>query len=106
MVSVMLEHVLSMYGIEEVEVRPHGSGLINHTWLVHHPSQDYILQRVNQDVFKEPWLIAANIETMADYLAQHHPGYFFVTPLKTIRGESMVFLPEHGYFRLFPFVKH
>lgn len=102
----MLVNILSLYNIQDsAVVEPFGTGLINHTWMVKDGTGDYILQKINHNIFKEPKIIAANIEAIAGFLSHIHPEYLFVTPLKTINGESMVYMEDTGYFRLFPFVK-
>jgi Ser/Thr protein kinase RdoA (MazF antagonist) len=103
----MLEKILYLYGIPpEAIIRPYGSGLINRTWRIKYLAEDYILQKINQEVFKEPQNIADNIQTIVSYLEKKHPEYFFISPAKTKNGESLVYLPGEGYFRLFPFVKN
>jgi Ser/Thr protein kinase RdoA (MazF antagonist) len=89
------------------EVKAFGSGLINHTWKVsrHDNDTSYILQRINQHVFKSPEDIAHNIRIIGAYLAEHHPGYFFVRNLYTSDGADICFMEGEGYFRLVPFVK-
>jgi Ser/Thr protein kinase RdoA (MazF antagonist) len=103
----MLENILSAFGIskEYTEVIPFGTGLINNTWHIKSNGSSYILQRINQHVFKNPEDIAFNIKSIADYFAKTHPDYFFVTPKRTVLNGEMTYLPEEGYFRLFPFVK-
>jgi thiamine kinase-like enzyme len=102
----MLDNILQAYGfINEVEVHPFGTGLINHTWTIWNGQNKLILQRINQHVFKSPADIAANIRVIGSYLAKHHPGYLFVTPEKTLQQEDIVYITKEGYFRLFPFVK-
>src|SRR5216117_3712228 len=103
----MLEKILLRYGIPtEAIIQPYGSRLINHTWRIKYLAEDYILQKINQEVFKEPQNIADNIQTIASYLEKKHPEYFFIFPDKTKNGESLVHLSGEGYFRLFPFVKN
>ncbi len=103
----MLEKILSFYTITpEAIIQPYGSGLINHTWKISYLSEDYILQKINQEVFKNPEDIADNIETIASWLEKNYPGYFFISPVKTKNGESLVHLRDEGYFRLFPFIKN
>ncbi|MEO5501058.1 MAG: aminoglycoside phosphotransferase family protein [Ginsengibacter sp.] len=99
--------ILKNYGFKEgsFTINTFGSGLINHTWKVTHQGNDYILQRINDEVFKQPTDIAANIGLIAAFLKQHHPDYFFVAPVKTSGGNEMVYLKDEGYFRMFPFVK-
>lgn len=102
----MSESVLPFYGLKEesFKVESFGSGLINNTWKVTTPGNEYILQRVNQSVFKEPEDIAHNISLIAAHLKQHHPDYKFVAPLASSDGNQLVYKKGEGFFRLFPFV--
>ena len=116
-----LQNVLSAYGldIESLKIEPFGSGLINHTWRVTTPNDVYILQRINQAVFKKPEDIAANISLIANNLQVHYPDYLFVSPVKNTEGGDMVVVTDSHlrnlqdfvnveaihYFRMFPFVK-
>lgn len=89
-------------------MEPFGNGLINRTWKVgcSHQNREFILQRLNTAVFKNPQAIARNIRNLADYLAVQAPWYVFIAPLKTVSGEELFFAPEeNGYYRLFPFLK-
>jgi Ser/Thr protein kinase RdoA (MazF antagonist) len=101
----MPRSVLPAYGLNEANVKleAFGSGLINNTWKVTAPEKEFILQRINHTVFKEPASIAHNIEQLAAYLHRHFPNYPFVAPLHSTDGQAMLQLNE-GYFRLFPFV--
>ncbi|MBL7699022.1 MAG: aminoglycoside phosphotransferase family protein [Chitinophagaceae bacterium] len=102
----MLSSILSAYGLQadQCEIHAFGTGLINNTWKITHGNSEYILQRINQNVFRQPPAIARNIRAMADYLGVHSPGYLFVVPLTTIQKTDMVHNDE-GYFRLMPFIK-
>lgn len=103
----MLDAVLKEFGLNanEVIITPINQGLINHTWKVGQNGQAFILQRVNNTVFKKPEDIAFNIEEISRYLKYQHPEYFFVTPVKTFDGNELVYKNENGYFRVFPFVQ-
>ena len=102
-----LKSVLAAYDFdfETVKIEAFGSGLINHTWRVEAAGAAYILQRINDSIFKKPEDIASNISLIGAYLRENHPHYLFVSPVKTRVGEEMVFLEGEGYFRLFPFVE-
>lgn len=102
----MPQSVLPLYGFggDTTNVHAFGSGLINNTWKVITPQREYILQRINHSVFKDPASIAHNIKHIANYLKHNHPEYPFVAPLASSDGQDMVYFKE-GYFRLFPFVK-
>ncbi len=100
--------VLQAYNLQNKisAIQSFGTGLINHTWKLEAENKYYILQRVNADVFKDPNAIAENIYMIGAFLKKHSPDYLFVSPVKSSRGEEMVFSDEEGggYFRLFPFI--
>ena len=100
----MLQNVLNEYGIKDAEIKPFGNGLINHTWTVQTASNNYILQKINHQIFKNPNLIAENIKLISDFLLQNHPKYLFVTPIKTLDNKELLFIEDDGYYRMFPFV--
>ncbi len=103
--SNMFETILKKFEIDtNAAIKPHGSGLINDTWIICDGDKEFILQRINHHVFKKPFDIATNIHLICDYLKKSHPDYLFPCPRKTIQGDSMIFITE-GYFRLFPFIK-
>lgn len=102
----MLEAVLAAYGFPaDCSVTPHGSGLINRTWVVRNGKDKYILQRINQDVFSEPALIARNIEMIGDYLSIHYSRAVFPRPLPAAKGDTLVSTGPDGFFRLYPFIE-
>lgn len=101
----MLEKILSYYGIsmEKAQIKPHGSGLINNTWKVSGTPQEYILQKINQQVFTIPENIADNLRLVAERLQRTQPDYAFPSPVKTLAGSDMV-KENDQYFRLLPYV--
>ena len=102
----MFENILRIYGLdpEKADVQQFGDGLINHTWRVYTDQKNYILQKVNNDVFKRPADIDQNISLLRDYLKAEHPDYLFVSPVIADNSESLIHF-ENGYYRLFPFVE-
>lgn len=102
----MTASVLPAYGLKEkaLTVEAFGSGLINHTWKVTTANQSFILQRVNETVFRQPRDIAHNIRLITNYLKQHHPEYLFVAPVVADDGSDLTYVEGNGFFRLFPFV--
>lgn len=102
----MICSVLSRYGInaKESTVQVLSSGLINTTWKVHTKGKDYILQKLNDQVFKRPQDIDYNLAKLKTYLQAAHPDYLFVAPLQSRDGKSLID-GEDGYFRLFAFVE-
>ncbi len=102
------DEVLSAYdlSINDVDIERIHTGLINSTWLIKNSHNHYILQKVNDGIFKKPYAIASNVSLIAKYLNKTDPEYFFVAPLKTIIRDEMIKIDGYGYFRLFPFVKN
>jgi Ser/Thr protein kinase RdoA (MazF antagonist) len=103
----MLEQVLPLWGFEkDCTAVPFGNGLINHTWKVVSGSKAFILQKINDQVFRNPEAIAQNIGCISAFLSANAPQYVFPAPVKTTNGCEMAYLPGLGYFRLFPFIEN
>ncbi len=104
----MLEKILTAFNINTSvsKIQPFGNGLINNTWHVQCEEGNFILQRINNTIFKKPEDIAHNIKTISTYFSATQPQYLFVKPLQTIDDKDLLFLEDEGYFRIFPFVPH
>ena len=102
----MISSILKAYGIpsHDCTVEPLVSGLINKTLKISTGNQVYILQRINNNVFKSPKDIAENIRMIDKYLKLNNPDYLFVSPVRNLQNEELVHDPVEGYFRLFPFI--
>ena len=113
----MLEPILKAYGLNAstYAIEPFGSGLINNTWKVSTNETDYILQRINNAVFKKPHNIANNISVIAAHLKGQYPDYLFISPCEntvtpkrdddtSVKGAQILYKKGSGYFRMFPFV--
>lgn len=100
----MLNQILEKFGINALnyQIEDYGSGLINSTWKIS-GEENYILQRINTDVFKQPEAIAENLSRLQSYLNTKYPDYLFVAPLLALNGSSLA-VSDDGIFRLFPFV--
>lgn len=100
----MLNQILEKFGINALnyQIEDYGSGLINSTWKIS-GEENYILQRINTDVFKQPEAIAENLSKLQSYLNTKYPDYLFVAPLLALNGSSLA-INDDGIFRLFPFV--
>ena len=103
----MIDSVLSMYGLDssDCSVTPFGSGLINHTWKIICKNNDFLLQKINHQIFKRPGDIMNNLRLLDEYFKHHYPDYLFVAPLQTTGGMNYVKL-ENSYYRLFPFIEN
>ncbi|HYG19296.1 MAG TPA: aminoglycoside phosphotransferase family protein [Ohtaekwangia sp.] len=102
----MIDDVLKAFGIAPAgeSAEPLKSGLINHTWKIAAGGKQFILQRVNDKVFTNPELLAANLSMLSEHLKTVAPSYLFVTPLETVDGKIMYRHPQEGFFRMFPFI--
>lgn len=104
MVNIVIVKAFGLHAAD-FEMQRFGSGHINNTFLLSgKDGSKYVLQKINTNVFKEPWVIARNQRLAADYLAKHSPDYLFITPIKTVDGEEL-FQFEEEYWRLIPFVE-
>lgn len=74
--SMQIERILAAYGLHAADCPavPFGTGLINRTWKVtcKRTAEDFILQRLNTAVFKDPHAIGRNIRDIAGYLHLHY----------------------------------
>ncbi|MBL0201130.1 MAG: aminoglycoside phosphotransferase family protein [Chitinophagaceae bacterium] len=102
-----MKEILFQFGVsdEKFQVIPFGSGLINTTWKIVDKQgySKFILQKVNQQIFKQPDDIAFNIRLIDNYLKKYFPGYLFVSPVITITGNELV-ITDDGFYRMFPFI--
>lgn len=103
----MPRSLLSLYGLKEnlCTITHLGNGLINNTWKINCGDEEYILQRINQNVFKEPYNLIDNTRKLSEYFKKNHPDYLFIAPLLSTNNEDFVIDPEKGYYRMFPFVR-
>lgn len=103
-----MKEILFQFGLEwdSFTVKPFGNGLINATWLVANKvkAEKYILQKINNEIFKQPEDIAYNIRLINDHLKQNFPAYIFTSPCPAATGTDLV-KTEDGYYRMFPFIK-
>jgi Ser/Thr protein kinase RdoA (MazF antagonist) len=68
--DIVISHFLPQGGVEEV--RPLGNGLINDTYIVKTAGlgHDYVLQRINNAIFKNVGLLQSNIEAVTAHLRE------------------------------------
>lgn len=100
------ESILHAYGLNTgARISSIGSGHIHQTFLVDDESK-YVLQRININVFKDPEAIATNNRITADYLAQHHPEYLFLTALRDRAGNELVYAADGFPWRLYPLIEN
>ena len=100
-----MQEIFNAYKLlhDDFQIEAFGNGLINQTWRIKNANNDFILQRINDAIFKQPDAIASNVKRIVDYLSEGHPGYLLAAPVKTQTNDEMAFITGRGYFRLTPF---
>ncbi|MBE5786058.1 MAG: aminoglycoside phosphotransferase family protein [Clostridiales bacterium] len=84
----------------------YGSGHINETYLVKTDApRDYILQKINNKIFKDVKGLMHNISSVTAYLyAQTPDPRRVLTLVKTMHGENYLHTEADEYFRLYEFI--
>lgn len=103
----LCRNVLEQFELEE-ESEPYGNGHINDTYLV--TSKQYILQRINISVFKNPDELMENIENVTAFLrnkiiaANGDPDRETLTVIPTKKGSSYYRMDEEHAYRVYKFI--
>lgn len=102
----MLEVILKIYGINASQGGSQviGQGLINATWKIDDEGgRTYILQRVNDAVFKQPFIIDQNLHLLGSFLSEKFPEYIFTYPIPNVGGATLTEF-EGSFYRMFHYV--
>ncbi|MBR3805717.1 MAG: aminoglycoside phosphotransferase family protein [Clostridia bacterium] len=111
-----IQKVLSNFGIEGdfVSAEPYGSGHINSTkYVVYNDNgkkKEYILQRINKNVFKEPARLMENYTAVTEFLRKiiiengGDPDRETINVVKTKEGANFAIDEDGEYWRLILFV--
>ncbi len=89
---------------------PYGEGHINNTYLVNTTGNRYILQRVNNDVFKHPEDVMSNIALVTEFLHKKiiascgDPYRETLTLIPTKDGKHFLVTKEGNLFRMYLFI--
>ena len=105
--QVDLQEIISHF-MCDVKLSRYGNGHINDTYLTE--ENDYILQRINTNVFKKPEEVMENIEKVTSYLREKikqeggNPDRETLTVIKTIDGKNLYKHDENNVYRMYKFV--
>lgn len=90
---------------------PHSNGHINSTFLItcddNGNDHRYILQLINNNVFKKPWEVMQNIEKVISYLrpnVKDSREIISIIPAKD--GKNYYLAPDGKYWRVFDFIEN
>lgn len=109
MSKIDLSDILSKFNIES-KIEEYGNGHINNTYLTKTPS--YILQRINTNVFKDPYAVMENIENVTSFLREKikaeggNPERETMRVIKTADGQCCYKYDNDNVFRVYDFVKN
>lgn len=102
-----MDNILSQFRLDSpaISCERYGFGHINQTYLVvTQSSRRYILQKINDRIFKDVPALMANIASVTEYLRQQQPDPRRVlTLVPTVDGGS--YLVSEGYWRVYDFVE-
>ena len=98
-------NVLKSFAIEgEVKnIAPYGEGHINSTFLAETTVKNYILQKINTVVFKQPENVMKNILLVTEHIEKK--GALSLSVIKTNAGEPML-KTEDGCYRVYDFIEN
>ncbi|MEI6859614.1 MAG: aminoglycoside phosphotransferase family protein [Shewanella sp.] len=105
MIDFIRLSVLPYFGIQtqNVKVSPLGNGHINDTFLVCWNDTEFVLQRINTQVFKTPYALVKNAQIIAEFLQKKRDKNTYslkiVKPLRTEKGLLAIDLGEQGFWR-------
>lgn len=113
-----IEEAIAQFAIEGklTEQRPYGNGHINDTFLLVYEmpqggTRQYILQRMNHDIFKNPHELMENIVHVTGYLRKSiieqggDPDRETLNVIKTRNGENYYRDGSGNYWRVFLFIE-
>ena len=99
---------------EIVSAAPYGNGHINDTFLiktrVNGGDRQYILQRINKNVFKDPESLMKNFAAITEYLsdviekAGGDADRETLSLVKTFDGENYLLTPDGDFWRMMPYI--
>jgi thiamine kinase-like enzyme len=98
--------IVQKFGISEpVKISKLGSGHIHQTFRVE-GMVNFVLQRINKNVFTKPDVIASNNRIAFQYLKNHHPDYLFLQALPDLNGNDLFYDIEGFPWRLYPLIEN
>ncbi len=89
-----------------ISAESYGNGHINETYLVTTTAGRYIMQRINNSIFRDVDGLMRNVAAVTDYLAASDPDPRHVLrPVRTVEG-GLYCLVDGGYWRMYNFIEN
>lgn len=107
MSKINLNEILSKFNLES-EIEQYGNGHINDTYIVN--PQNYILQRINTNIFKNPEKLMENIENVTTFLRKKieerggNPDRETMCVIHTADGKNFYRYDDDHVFRIYKFI--
>ena len=108
----LLQQVLQNFNVNSVnaKVAPLGNGHINDTFLVRSENGDFVLQRLNTEVFPTPWELVANAQKISEHLLAKRQSDEYqlqvISPYCSANHALGVELGEQGFWRGIAYLPH
>ncbi len=100
-------YILQAFGLNpsDYSISRIGTGHIHKTYKLDGKGC-YVLQRVNNNVFRKPEIISSNLRLASDYLKKKFPDYLFLTCIPSLHQTETV-MDDAGFpWRLFPYMEN
>ena len=102
-----LNTVFNQFNLDS-KISEYGDGHINDTYIS--DTKNYILQRINTSIFKNPEELMQNIENVTEFLRKKiaasggNPDRETLTVIKTLEDKNFYKLDDENYFRVYKFI--
>ena len=110
MAEYNLKEIIGKFNVTD-GATPYGKGHINDTYLSHSCEPRYILQRINNNVFKRPQDVMENIVHVTEHLRKKieaeggDPKRETLNLVRTYEGEPYYVTSKGDYFRMYEFIE-
>ncbi len=97
-----------------INIEENNQGNINKTYILTYDHNKYLLQKINSNVFKEPYLVMKNIELVTKHIKKklkvlNDNNHKTLNIIKTINNENMYIYTnsdgEQEYYRAFDYIE-
>ena len=101
--------IAAQFQTDITQVQPLGCGLINDTYLVSSKTQSFVLQRLNQQVFKNPLAILENLQLLNTFIASQAASSLALQIPLLLKARTGAFYyqdAQHQYWRAITYIKN
>ena len=108
--SYNLNDIMHKFAID-ADISPYGNGHINDTYIAE-SNPRYIMQKINSNVFKNPYQVMENIVNVTEHLKSKiaenggDVGRETLRVIKTIDGETLYNTEDGNFFRMYNFIEN